>query len=457
MEEEAAAAFHPGDLDVDDSSSTEADFAASHLPEATAASPLDVFGDGRCLKVTLQKSVLYEVPRELSDVGATVRERVASKIGGKLGEEVSSRSFDWTVDEDEAEEWLDRGVRYMRHGERAVFHFEEKAVEVDLEKVLDPVSIFDVEDKPKRIAWLRENGNKWFRAGRIARAKHRYELSVDAAEQAELYDLGAPAHANLAQIALDAKDYPECYEHCNKALDANPKNVKVLYRRAKSLAARGAFEAARGDLLSAKTVPGFASDDRASRDEVVDVPEDTEHSGPLVKCFFDVSIDGDRVGRIVFELFNDTVPNTVENFRCLCTGEKVLSYKNSRFHRIIKDFMIQGGDITRGDGTGGASIFGEKFDDEGFFDGHDRPGLLSMANRGKNSNNSQFFITTAACPHLDGKHVVFGRVVGGMDVVRRIENVKTDTRKFENDSPTLECTVVACGQLEKDDTNNIGA
>jgi len=167
------------------------------------------------------------------------------------------------------------------------------------------------------------------------------------------------------------------------------------------------------------------------------------------KVFFDVTIGSKNAGRIVFELYNDVVPKTAENFRALCTGEKgtgksgkPLHFKGSVFHRIIPDFMIQGGDFTKGNGTGGESIYGEKFADENFKIKHTKPGLLSMANAGKNTNGSQFFITTIVTDWLDGKHVVFGEVIEGMDIVKQLE-----AQGSGNGATRTKCSISDCGQL----------
>ncbi|MFE4518942.1 peptidylprolyl isomerase [Kitasatospora sp. NPDC056783] len=161
--------------------------------------------------------------------------------------------------------------------------------------------------------------------------------------------------------------------------------------------------------------------------------------------FFDITINDEPAGRIVFKLYDDVVPKTARNFRELATGQNGFGYEGSGFHRVIPAFMLQGGDFTNHNGTGGKSIYGEKFADENFTRKHDRPGLLSMANAGRNTNGSQFFITTIVTDWLDGKHVVFGEVVEGLDLVKKIESLGSQSGRT-----SAKITIAKSGVVDAD-------
>ena len=185
-------------------------------------------------------------------------------------------------------------------------------------------------------------------------------------------------------------------------------------------------------------------DDKATPVNPVAPPKEPNKENPV--CFLDIKIGDKEAKRVEIELFKDKVPKTCENFRCLCTGEEgeKMHYKGSIFHRVIKNFMIQGGDFENANGTGGSSIYGKKFEDENFFYAHSREGLLSMANSGKDTNGSQFFITLKDTPWLDKKHVVFGQVIKGMDVVKEVEALETDSQ----DKPKTSVVIENCGEIK---------
>lgn len=187
-----------------------------------------------------------------------------------------------------------------------------------------------------------------------------------------------------------------------------------------------------------------------NKESIVETQPRVEVNKDNTVCYFDMAIGGDEVGRIRMKLYDQVVPKTCRNFMLLCDGYQGESdevprkrYNGTIFHRIIKGFMIQGGDYTRGDGTGGAAIdeYGERFDDENFDIKHTKGGLLSMANAGPGTNGSQFFITCKETPHLDNKHVVFGEVIEGMDIVGNIENLETNS----SDKPLKDVMIIDCG------------
>jgi len=310
-----------------------------------------------------------------------------------------------------------------------------------------------------------------------------YESTAEEDQEAE--EMRLTLHLNIAMCALKSNDFAETVSFSSKVLKVDSQNVKALYRRGVAHMALNNLEQAKTDFKVAmekdpnnrdvrremvKLKKLLEADKKRQKnlfggffgkvdmyDDKSEVEKDVELDPNNPKVFFDLDVGGERLGRIVMQLYKDVCPKTAENFRALCTGEKgncstgqPLHYKGASFHRVIQNFMLQGGDFTKGDGTGGESIYGEKFNDENFKLKHDAPGLLSMANAGPNTNGSQFFITTVATPHLDGKHCVFGKVVEGLDFVKKIEGLETDS----GDKPKTPVIIADCGEYTTPDAES---
>lgn len=355
---------------------------------------------------------------------------------------------------------------------------------------------FEYHERVEKAKILKDQGNELVKQGKFQEARQNYYAEglswieddpideVDINETArELKQLKVQLYSNLAICDLKADHWSEAITNCNEALKIEPNNIKLLYRRASARLSYGILTDAMNDVLKGLEIDPTNKDlkvlqqkistrEKAEKKEEKKMYSNMFGKGSLYaekkvvlgefvipaspspgnpKVYFDIAIGGAEVRRVTMELFANVTSRTAENFRALCTGEKgtgksgvALSYKGSIFHRVIKGFMMQGGDFTRANGTGGESIYGLKFDDENFAVKHKQPGLLSMANSGPGTNGSQFFITFVETPHLDGKHVVFGRVIEGMDVITDVEKAEVG----ESDKPKSDIIVVDCGQIE---------
>jgi len=463
---------------------------------------IDVSGDGGLLKkITSPAPEGAETP----EAGARVRAHYTGTLESNGEKFDSSRDrnkeFTFKLGKGEVIRGWDLGFASMQVGEKAILKCRSDYAYGD--GGMPPripakaTLLFDVEllgfDMMPKEKWemtaeekvdmaqkLKAEGTEKFKGKNWALAAAKYDDAVSYLDEEvedpddETSALYISCLGNAAQCYINLSDYTSAIAKCSKVLEADAENVKGLYRRGLARLRLGLLTEAKKDLMAAykidpenKPVKAELKKLKAAMAESKkkekatfggwankvsmynDMPDNViVHSGDNPKVFFDMAIGDEPVGRIVMELYADTTPKTAENFRCLCTGEKgmgkqgkPLHYKGCTFHRVIKDFMIQGGDFTNGDGTGGESIFGQKFADENFKVKHTGPMLLSMANAGPGTNGSQFFITTAETPHLDNKHVVFGRVVSGEDVVRKIEATDVGAK----DCPVQACTIADCG------------
>jgi peptidylprolyl isomerase len=397
----------------------------------------------------------------------------------------------------------DVGVKTMRKGEKAEFILRSDYAYGDRgfgDKIpAKSTLVFQVEllnfypkekskyemDLPEKISnakKLKDEGVSLFSQKNYSEAVAKFEDGYSYLEKTSFKELTSEAKdlilsllLNMSNCYNNLKKYSQTVKHIQEALKVK-ESPKCYYYSGIANANLEEFESAENDYSKLVSLvpaddPGVKSlrnlinekkvsketksknlyksflktslyDDKEVKESPKDIPDTVNEKNP--KVFFELQIGDDpNLKRIEFELFADKVPKTAENFRVLCTGEKEgLTFKNSIFHRVIKGFMMQGGDFENANGTGGSSIYGRKFDDENFHYKHNKEGLLSMANSGPNTNGSQFFITFKETPWLDGKHVVFGRVIKGMDIVKEVEAINTN----DQDVPSTPVRILNCGQ-----------
>ena len=400
------------------------------------------------------------------------------------------------------------GVKTMKIGEKAEFIFSPDYAygkqkvsdlipenstlnfEIELLEIVGAkkeISDMEYEEKVAEGKKLKEEGIEKFKAGDYVAAREKWDeackyldhfINKHADYEKEGCDLYQSVLSNLCNSCNKQKEYYAVIIYANKGIKVNDQLPKLFYFRAIAYAQTAEFEKAEKDVESLEKLLtdkekenaglGYIRDlikrrreetnnqrkkfsknllsnklyEEKGNKDPVEPPTEANPENPVV--FMDIKIGSNEKKRVQFELFKDKVPTTAENFRCLCTGEKKLTYKGSVFHRVVKDFAIEGGDYQHGDGTGGQSIYGEKYTDETFYYGHSRKGLISMTNFGKNKFGSQFFITCRETSWFNGKHIVFGRVIKGMEVIEEIENVETDG----NDKPETKIVIENCGELK---------
>lgn len=310
----------------------------------------------------------------------------------------------------------------------------------------------------------KERGTELFKQQKYTEAQAAWNKALE--EMPKITDGGlnrlkVSLHLNLAMVGLQLKEYDDVITHATDVLTRDEMSSKAFYRRGLANGALGKTNAAVADFLKAGRLEPRNADIRKKYEEFkklaadAEAQDDADNPPPvhdvstLPRAWMEVAVGDQPPARLVFALYKDSAPKTVENFRQLCTGEhtgntdggKPFHYKGSILHRILPGLMVQGGDFENANGTGGESIYGRRFEDETFADRPTRRGLLAMANDGPKTNGSQFFVTFAEAEHLTKKHVIFGELVAGLELLTALEHLETDAEC----RPLVDCQIVDCG------------
>ena len=456
----------------------------------------------------VKKKIIKEGKGEKAVEGNEVKVNYIGKNGSKIFDQTKDKPYTFKIGAHTVIKGWEIGVKTMKVGEKSEFIFSPEYAygkqkvselipenstlnfEIELIEIVGKkkeIDDMEYEEKLEKGKKYKEEGVERFKEGDYKGAREKWDEATKYLDKyvnkyAEKEKEGTKVYqnvlCNLCNVCNKLKEYYALIIYANLGIKINNELPKLFYFRAIAFAQTSEFEKAEKDIESLEKLLSEKEKENAGIDYIreiikkkqketnsqrkkfskgvfghdlykdammkgpIEPPKDSNPKNPIV--FLDVKIGKKEKKRIKIELFEDRTPKTANNFRSLCTGEKDITYKGSKIFRVVKNIMIQGGDYEKNDGTGGKSIYGDKFEDENFYYSHSREGLLSMANNGKNTNGSQFFITLKETKWYDEKHVVFGQIINGIEIIKEIEEIKTN----DDDKPEEDIIIENCGEIK---------